>query len=52
MTGRRGRSCKQLLVGLMENRGYGKWKQEALDRSLWGTRFGTDYGPVVRQTTE
>jgi hypothetical protein len=26
MTGRRGKSCKQLLVGLMENKGYGKWK--------------------------
>jgi hypothetical protein len=27
-------------------------KEEALDRNLWGTRFGRDYGPVVRQTTE
>jgi hypothetical protein len=26
MTGRRGRSCKQLLDGLRENIGYGKWK--------------------------
>jgi hypothetical protein len=27
-------------------------KQEALDRTLWRTRFGRGYGPVVRQTTE
>ena len=34
MTVRRGRSRKQLLDGLKENRGYGKLKEEALDRSL------------------
>jgi hypothetical protein len=27
-------------------------KEEALDRTLGRTRFGKDYGPVVRQTTE
>jgi hypothetical protein len=27
-------------------------KQEALDRTLWRTRFGRGYGPIVRQTTE
>jgi hypothetical protein len=27
-------------------------KEEALDRSLWRTRFGRGYGLVVRQTTE
>jgi hypothetical protein len=27
-------------------------KEEALDRTLWRTRFGRDYGPVVRQTAE
>jgi len=27
-------------------------KVEALDRTLWRTRFGRGYGPVVRQTTE
>jgi hypothetical protein len=52
VTGRRGGSYKQLLDGLKENRGYRKLKEEALDGSLWGTRFGKDYGPVVRQTTE
>jgi hypothetical protein len=27
-------------------------KEEALDRTLWRTRFGRGYGPVVRQITE
>jgi len=27
-------------------------KEEALDRTLWGTGFGRGYGPVVRQTTD
>jgi transposase InsO family protein len=27
-------------------------KEEALDRTLWRTRFGRGYGPVVRQNTE
>jgi hypothetical protein len=26
--------------------------EEALDRTLWRTRFGRVYGPVVRQTTD
>jgi len=25
-------------------------KEEALDRTLWRTRFGRDCGPVARQT--
>jgi hypothetical protein len=29
---------------------YWKLKEEALDRTLWRTRFGRGYGPVVRQT--
>jgi hypothetical protein len=29
-----------------------KMKEEALDRTLWRTRFGRGYGPVIRQTTE
>jgi hypothetical protein len=37
LTGRRGKRCKQLLDDLKENRGYWKLKEEALDRSLWGT---------------
>jgi hypothetical protein len=27
-------------------------KEEALDRPLWGSRFGWVYGPVVRQTAK
>jgi hypothetical protein len=52
MTERRGRRRKQLLDDLKEKRSYCKLKEEALDRTLWRTRFVRDYGPVVRQTTE
>jgi len=52
VTGRRGRRRQQLLDDLKENRGYWKLKEEALDRSLWRTRFERGYGPVVRQITE
>jgi hypothetical protein len=52
VTERRGRRRKQLLDDLKEKRGYWKSKEEALDRTLWRTRFGRGYGPVVRQTTE
>jgi hypothetical protein len=52
MTRRRGRRHKQLLDDLKEKRRYWKLKEEALNRTLWRTRFGRGYGPVVRQTTE
>jgi hypothetical protein len=52
MTGRRGRRRKQLLDDLKKKRRYWKLKDDALDRTLWRIRFGRDYGPVVRQTTE
>jgi hypothetical protein len=52
MTGRRGIRRKQLLDDLKEKRIYCKLKEEALDRTVWRTRFGRGYGPVVRQTTE
>ena len=52
MTVRRGRRRKQQLDDLKETRGYWKLKEEALDRSLWRTRFGRGHGPVVRQITE
>jgi hypothetical protein len=52
MTGRRGSRRKQLLDDLKDKRRYWKLKEEALDRTLWRTRFGRGYGPVVRQTTE
>jgi hypothetical protein len=50
-TGRRGRRCKQLLDDLRETRGYWKLKEEALDHTVWRTRFGRGYGRVVRHTT-
>jgi hypothetical protein len=52
VTGRRGRRRKELLYDLKEKRRYGKLKKEALDRTVWRTRFGRGYGPVVRQTAE
>ena len=51
MTGRR-RRRKQLQDDLKETRGYCKLKEEALEGTLWRTRFGRGYGPVVRQTTD
>jgi hypothetical protein len=50
VSGRRGRRRKQLLHDLKEIRGYRKFKEAALARTLWGTRFGrnnfrkTDFG--------
>jgi hypothetical protein len=52
MTRRWGRRRKHLLDDLKEKRRYWKLKEEALDRTLWRTRFGRGYGSVVRQTTE
>jgi hypothetical protein len=52
MTGRLGRRRKQLLDDLKKKRKNWKLKEEALVRTLWRTRFGRGYGPVVRQTTE
>jgi hypothetical protein len=47
VAGRRGRRRKQLLDDLKEKRGYCKLKEEALDRTVWGTRFGRGYGPEI-----
>ena len=52
VTGRKGRGRKQLLDDLKEQEGYWKFKEEALDRALWRTRFGEGYGSFVRQLTE
>jgi hypothetical protein len=52
MTGKRWRRRKQLLDDLTIKIRYWKLKEEALDRTLWRIRFGSGYGPVVRQTTE
>jgi hypothetical protein len=43
MTGRRGRRRKLLLGDLKEKRRYWKLEEEALDRTLWKTRFGRGY---------
>jgi len=52
VTGRRERRLKQLLDDLKEKRGSWKFKEETLDRILWGTRFGRGYRSVARQTNE
>jgi len=49
--GKRGRRRKQILDDLKETRGYRKLKVEALDRTLWRTRFARGYRSVVRQIT-
>jgi hypothetical protein len=45
-------SSKQLLDDLKEKRRYWKLTEEALDRTLWRTRFGRGYGPVTRPQNE
>jgi hypothetical protein len=42
----------KLLDDHKEKRRYWKLKEGALDRTLWRTRFGRGYGPVIRQTAE
>ena len=51
-TVRRGTWSRQLLDDLNETRRYRRLKEEALDRTAWGTRFGRGYGPVIRQLRE
>jgi len=48
VTGRQGRRRKHLPDDLKIT---GSW-EETLYRTLWRTRFGRGYGPIVRQTTE
>ena len=50
VTGRRGRRRTELLDYLKETRGFWKLKEEAVDRTVWGTGFGRGCGPVGRQT--
>ena len=52
VTRRRGRRRRKLLGDLKSRRGYSHLKEEALDRTMWRARFGTGFGPVVRQTTK
>jgi len=48
MTEIRGRRRYQLLCDVKEIRAYWKFEEEALDPTLWRTRFGSGFGPVVR----
>jgi hypothetical protein len=48
--GRRGKRRKQILDDFKKTRGYWILKAEAIDGTVWRTRFGKGYGPVVRQT--
>ena len=52
VTGRQGRRRRKLLDDFKERRGYSHLKEETLDRTMWRTRFGRGFGPVVRQTTK
>ena len=47
VTGRRERRCKKLLDDVMETTGYWKLKEETLDRTLWRTCLGREYGPEI-----
>lgn len=49
--GKKRRRCKQVLDEFKEKRVYWKFKKDALDRTVWRSRFGRCYGPVLRQTT-
>jgi len=37
-----------ILYYIKEKRGYWKFKEEAVDRTMWRTRFRKGYRPVVR----
>jgi hypothetical protein len=50
VTEREGRRRNQLPDDLKEKSGHRKLKEEALDRTLWRTRYGKRYGSLVIQT--
>jgi hypothetical protein len=52
VTGRQGRRRRKLLDNLKESRGYSHLKEDALDRTMWRTRFGRGFRPVVIQTAK
>jgi len=52
VTGRRGRRRRTLLDDLKGRRGYSHLNEEALDRTMWRARFGSGFGPIVRQTSK
>jgi hypothetical protein len=41
-----------MLVDPKETKGYRRLKEEALEHTLWRTRFGRGCGYVVRQTAD
>ena len=47
VTGRRERRRIKLLDDLKERRGYSRFKEEALDRTVWRARFGRSFGPFI-----
>jgi len=49
---RRGRRFKQLLDERKGKRRYLYLQEEALDCTVWRTRFGKVYGPVARKATQ
>jgi hypothetical protein len=51
VTRRRGRRRRKLLDDLKGRRGYSHLKEAALDRTMWGARFGRGFGRVIRHTT-
>ena len=50
--GRRGRRRWKLVDELKKMRGSSHLKEEALDRTTWGSGFGRGFGPILRQTTK
>jgi len=40
-----------MTLGNREDKAYWKMREEALDRTLWRTRFGSDYGHAATRTT-
>ena len=52
VTGRRGRKRRKLLYDLKERRVYSHLKVEVLDRSIWRSRIGRGFVPVVRQNNK
>jgi len=47
VTRRWGRRRRKLPDDLKDRIGYSHLKEEALDRTMWGNRFGRGVGPVV-----
>ena len=52
MIGRRGTKRRKLLNDFKGRRGYSNLKEEALDHTMWRTRFGRSFGPAVRKTSK